>query len=179
MSQGQETNWVVITGAPSSGKTSVIDELARRGYAIQNEVARELIEDSLKHGLTVEQARADTQELQHTILTRKTAREAALDPQTLVFLDRGLPDSIAYFQLAGMDDRDVIAAAKKFHYRAVFIFDPLPVVKDGVRLENQKTAEELGQVLEKDYIAIGYAPVHVPLMPVAARADFILKRLGV
>ena len=45
-----DTNWCVFTGAPSSGKTSVIEEMAHRGYAVQNEVARELIEGALRNG---------------------------------------------------------------------------------------------------------------------------------
>jgi len=37
------TNWFVITGAPSSGKTKVIEHLAQRGYRVQHEVGYEVI----------------------------------------------------------------------------------------------------------------------------------------
>ncbi|MBW2239191.1 MAG: AAA family ATPase [Deltaproteobacteria bacterium] len=33
----QQTNWHVITGAPCSGKTSVICELERRGHPVVHE----------------------------------------------------------------------------------------------------------------------------------------------
>src|SRR5690349_8269489 len=87
-----KTNWCVITGAPSSGKTSVIKELAHRGFAIQGEVARELIEAGINHGRTLEEVRKDVAELQKEILEVTLAREMALDAQETVFLDRGLPD---------------------------------------------------------------------------------------
>lgn len=176
-----KTNWCVITGAPSSGKTSVIEELAHRGYAIQNEVARELIEECLKKGHSLQQVRGNghaARDLQRRILELKLAREMALDTKTLVFTDRGQPDSITYFRLAGLDTLEAEAASRLFQYRAVFIFDRLPIVQDNVRTEDEEQARKIDQMIEEDYKNAGYAPVRVPVMPVAARADFILKHLG-
>jgi predicted ATPase len=172
-----KTNWCVITGAPSSGKTSVIREMAHRGYAIQGEVARELIELGIHHGLTVEQVRQKAAELQKEILEVTLAREMALDPDTLVFLDRGLPDSITYFKIAGLDGMEAIAVSNLFKYRAVFIFDRLPVVKDEVRTEDEVQAQKIDRMLEEDYTSAGYAPIRVPVMPIEARADFVLEKL--
>jgi predicted ATPase len=39
-----ETNWYVITGAPSSGKTTLLKELEELGYRVIHEVARAFIE---------------------------------------------------------------------------------------------------------------------------------------
>lgn len=177
--KGRKTNWCVITGAPSSGKTSVVEELARRGHAIQNEIARDLIEECLNHGMTLAEVRGDeyAKELQQRILKLKNAREMALDPETLIFSDRGTPDSIAYFRIAGLDTALATVAAQVFRYRAVFILDRLPVQKDGVRSESEEQAGVLDHMIEEDYKALGYAPVRVPVLPIPARADFILARL--
>lgn len=177
--EGRKTNWCVITGAPSSGKTSVVEELARRGHAIQNEIARELIEECLEHGMTLAEVRGEdhAKELQQRILRLKSAREMALDPQTLIFSDRGTPDSISYFRIAGLDTALAVKASKVFRYRAVFILDRLPVKKDGVRTETDEQAEALDRMIEEDYKALGYAPVRVPVLPIPERADFILARL--
>ncbi|MEZ0224702.1 MAG: AAA family ATPase [Alphaproteobacteria bacterium] len=175
------TNWCAITGAPSSGKTSVIEELAHRGYAIQNEVARELIADALRQGKTLAEVRdADhVQDLQRRILKLKLAREKGLDRDALVFTDRGTPDSIAYFRLAKMDTTAAIEASKIFRYRAVFLFDRLPQFsKDGVRTESEQQAKEIERMLIEDYTALGYEVTRVPVIPVAARADFILQKLS-
>lgn len=173
------TSWVVITGAPSSGKTSVIEDLRARGYAVQGEVARELIEDCLRRGQSMADVRRDGgQQLQRDILRIKHEREAALDPAACVFMDRGMPDSMAYFRLAGLDAAAAEAASKQFRYAAVFIFDRLPLVKDGVRAEDEATAQKIDEMLHTDYAALGYTPIAVPVMPVAARSVFILQALN-
>ncbi len=172
-----DTNWCVITGAPSSGKTSVIEALKKRGFAVENEVARELIEEALQDGRSLAQIRNHPSRLQHDILSVSVAREEELDPGALVFLDRGLPDSITYLRLAGhAHPADALAAARLFRYRAVFIFDRLPVVKDDVRTEDAALAEKIDKMLEEDYRAVGYDPVRVPVMPIAARTDFVLEK---
>lgn len=172
-----KTSWVVITGAPSSGKTSVIRELAHLGYAIQGEVARELIEISMNHGRTLEEIRRDVAALQSSILEVTIAREMGLDPEMRIFMDRGLPDSITYLRLAGLDGMEARALSALFQYQAVFIFDRLPVIKDNVRTESDALANKIDKMLEEDYKSAGYAPIRVPVMPVGERADFILKHL--
>jgi predicted ATPase len=175
----QFTRWVVITGAPSSGKTSVIEDLRARGYAVQAEVARELIEECLRRGLSVEEMRKDGgKRLQKDILRVKMARETALGPEACVFMDRGMPDSISYFRLAGLDVALAAQACRTFRYKAVFIFDRLPLVRDGVRSEDENMAQEIDGMLRGDYASLGYEPVAVPVMPVGARSDFILETLG-
>ena len=39
-----QTNWHVITGAPSSGKTTLIDQLADKGFQTVPEGARQYLE---------------------------------------------------------------------------------------------------------------------------------------
>lgn len=174
----QDTEWIVITGAPSSGKTSVINDLKARGYQVQDEVAREYIEACISRGLSLQEIRADGGvELQRQILRLKLAREAVLPPDEIVFLDRGVPDSMTYFRLAGLDVAAAQEASARFRYDAVFIFDRLPVVPDGVRVEDEIMAGEIDQMLMQDYRSLGYDPVRVPVMPIAKRTDFILNFL--
>jgi predicted ATPase len=174
------TNWCVITGAPSSGKTSVVEELAHRGYAIQTEVARELIEAGLRKGMSLEQIRDrdHVQKLQKRILKLKQAREMALHTETFVFMDRGLPDSIVYYRLAGLDTAEAVAASRHFRYRAIFLFDRLPIQKDGVRTESEQQAKDIDRMLEEDYRSLGYSVTRVPVLSIEARADFNHRRLG-
>ena len=175
-----DTQWIAITGAPSSGKTSVIDALAAAGYATQAEVARALIEEKLAAGQTLADIRnpENTRLLQQEILTRKAALEAAQNPGDIIFMDRGIPDSFAYFRQAGLDTAPVATAAQKFRYRAVFLFDRLPLKADTVRTESDAAAQQLENMFSQDYAQMGYAVVRVPVMPIVARADFILTRLG-
>lgn len=176
-----ETNWVAITGAPSSGKTSVIEELARRGYPTQSEVARELIELLLKDGKSIVEIRKDpksAQELQRRIIDLKFTREKALDPDKLVFMDRGMADSITYFRIAHLSAEEAERMSRIFRYKAVFLFDRLPVVHDLARTESEVEAARIDVMLEEDYKSLGYNVVRVPVMPIPARADFVLRALG-
>ncbi len=169
------TNWIAITGAPSSGKTSVINELQKRGYATQVEVARELLESAMARGLTIDEIRRNNQDLQRNIIQLKIAREMALDPEALIFLDRGTPDSITYYRNADMDTTEAEAASRLFRYKHVFIFDRLPIKKDGVRTEDEEQANRIDRWLEEDYKRIGYSPIRVPVMPIDERVNFVLK----
>ena len=47
-----QTTWHVLTGAPSSGKTTLIDQLAGRGFQTAAEVARVYMERELAKGRT-------------------------------------------------------------------------------------------------------------------------------
>ncbi len=174
------TNWCAITGAPSSGKTSVIEELQKRGQKTEPEAARAVIEKMLSLGKTLADVRSTAEarkKLQIDILDLKMAREKALDPKDRVFMDRGMPDSISYFRVAGLDVAPAVDACKIFRYRHVFIFDRLPLEHDNVRTETDAEAAALDRALEEDYKMLGYDPVRVAVMPVAARADFILNLL--
>ena len=52
-----DTKWYVITGAPCSGKTTVLKELGARGIDWNPEVARVFIEEQQATGRTLEQIR--------------------------------------------------------------------------------------------------------------------------
>lgn len=172
-----KTNWCVITGAPSSGKTSVIEELARRGYHTEPEEARSFIEACLRRGKKIENMRKHSDWLQREILYFERRRERQLDYKELIFLDRGIPDSLTYSRLAGLELSTVKSVAREFQYHAVFIFDRLSIVKDGVRTENDTLAQQIDLDLQRDYTDLGYSPVRVPVISIPERADFVLREL--
>ena len=101
-------NWYVITGAPSSGKTSVICELERLGYRVVHEVARAFIDEELKKGKTIEQIKADELAFERHILYKKIKIEESLPKKEIIFLDRASPDSIAYFKSAGLNPNEPV-----------------------------------------------------------------------
>ena len=94
------TNWHVITGAPCSGKTAVIQELEKRGYKVIHETARAYIDRRLNEGLPLQTIKADQQQFENHILDEKIRIESSLPRNETFFFDRGIPDSIAYFKLA-------------------------------------------------------------------------------
>ena len=174
----QPTNWHVITGAPCSGKTAVIEALEALGYQIVNEVARAFIDKELKKGKNLEEIRSDELAFENNILRRKCAIEASLAQDETLFLDRAIPDSIAYFKLAGLDTALPEKNSRIFRYRTIFLFDRLGFEKDRVRVENNDKAASLQRELENSYKTLGYDIIRVPSLSVRQRTDFILTTTG-
>ncbi len=173
----RHTNWYVITGAPCSGKTAVICELERRGFRVVHEVARACIDKDLKQGKSLASIKADVPAFERRILHTKFRVEALLQGRDILFLDRAVPDSIAYYKIEGLSTDDPIKKSNAVRYKKIFFFEPLPFKKDTVRSENTGKAARIGRELERIYRRLGYALVHVPVLPVSERTDFILKQL--
>lgn len=168
------TRWYVVTGAPCAGKTSVIRELDRRGYPVVAETARAYIEERRAAGETLEAIRADELAFETEIMRRKIRLEAALDPDRVAFLDRAVPDSIAYFIAAGLDAAPCAGPSRRVRYAGVFLLERLALEKDPVRIEDDRDAARLEALLDEAYRRLGYTPVRVPVRPVQRRTDRIL-----
>jgi predicted ATPase len=173
----RKTEWIVITGAPCSGKSSVISNLELLGYPVVHEVARAYINELLKSGKSLQEITADKLAFERTILHRKLAIEAALSEKEIIFLDRALPDSIAYFKSAGLDPSEPLEKSRSIRYRKIFHFQRLLFENDHVRAENDRIAENLDRLLKQSYEMLGYPVVDVPVLTVELRIDFILERL--
>lgn len=171
------TNWYVITGAPCSGKTAVISGLEQIGYQVVHEVARAFIDAELQKGRHIARIKADILAFERHILDTKTAIEDSLPEENIIFLDRAVPDSIGYYILEGLDPEDPIAKSKQRQYKKIFFFERLKFQKDQVRSEDDKIAARLDFLLKESYLDLGHTIVHVPLMPVNQRIDFLLAHL--
>lgn len=174
----QQTDWHVITGAPCSGKTAVITALAKAGYAVVHEAARAYIDSEMAKGRRIEVIRADMRAFEDHILDLKIETESSLVPGATAFLDRAIPDSIAYYHLAGLDFARPLTESRRFRYRNVFLFERLAFEADPVRAEDDAIAARLEMLLEECYVELGYRPVRVPLLSVSERVDFILQYLA-
>jgi predicted ATPase len=173
----RHTNWYVITGAPCSGKTAVIDELERRGYKVIHEVARAYIDEQLAKGLQLGQIKDDELRFENYILKEKIRIESILAENETIFFDRGMPDSIAYFNLAGLDPAEPLSRSKLVRYKKIFLLERLGFFKDKVRSEDEETAVKLNLLIEESYRMLGYDIVPVPVQSIEARTDFILERI--
>jgi predicted ATPase len=173
----QQTNWYVITGAPSSGKTAVINALEQQGYPVVHEVARNYIDKELKKGKHIGQIKADILLFERHILNKKVEIEKSLPKDAPFFLDRAVPDSIGYYILEGLSPDEPIKKSMKVRYKKIFLFERIAFEKDDVRSENDEIAAKLNRILKKSYQMLGYGIISVPLLSIDDRVDFILKRL--
>ena len=116
-----EVNWCVITGGPSSGKSTVIHILKDMGYETTIELARHYIDLQRMNGRSTDEIRANQRQFQHKVLNLQINTDKKLDPKELVFLDRGLPDELAYYKYFDLEpDEKLMEHLNDYRYRAVF-----------------------------------------------------------
>lgn len=173
-----QTNWCVITGAPSSGKTTLIHHLSQMGYRTAPEVARNYIRHLLIHNhSTLSEIKNNTLDLQRKILTIMLERERQLPAKDPIFFDRGIPDSAAYFRYHHLDDQHVINACRHQRYKRIFYCHGLPVVRDAVRDEDDLAAKRIGELIYDVYIELGYKLIELPAVSVEERMKIILSQM--
>ncbi len=173
------TNWTVITGGPSSGKTTTIGILRRRGFTTTIEHARHFIDTMRVTGKSVAEIRSNQMAFQRGVMEMQIEQERMLDPAKLVFLDRALPDGLAYHRYLGLTVApEYLSAIHPGVYRAVFVMDLLPLKADYARSEDQVAQKEIHRLLVEVYLELGYQPVAVPPLAPEARVDFILAALA-
>jgi len=173
----RKTNWYVITGAPCSGKTSVISRIEQLGYKVVHETARAYINDELRKGKTLDAIKADMSLFEHNIFYRKIEIESSLPEKAIIFLDRAIPDSIAYFRFAGLDPKEPEKMSADIRYRKIFLFDRLRTKQDEVRNENEEDSILIDRLIAETYVNFGYEIMRVPVLPVGRRVDFILENM--
>ena len=169
----KQTNWVVVTGPPSSGKTTLIQALQNKGYVTGPEVARELIVECLK-----KHAQEKIENFQREILAITCRREHLLDIKQTVFFDRGIPDSIAYFKYNGLDIAPALQASRFRRYKRVFYCMGLPVINDGIRQESDEAALQIGELILEAYRYLRYEPIILPVLSIEERLEIILKNIA-
>lgn len=173
-----QTKWHVITGAPCSGKTTLIDLVAARGFLSVPEVGRKYIEREIAKGRTIDEIRASDVAFASMIKDLQLEIERGLKATEVIFLDRALPDCLAYFRLAGLNPNEILPECFYHRYASVFVLDRLPVQHDGVRTEPDVTADLLDEWLARDYSALGYGVVRVPVLPPEKRLAFVNEILA-
>jgi len=172
-----QTNWHVITGAPCSGKTTIIDLLSKKGYKIVPEVGRMYVEEEISKGRTLEEIRKNCVAFDYAICELTLKIESDLQHKEVLFLDRAFPDSLAFFQQFGLDPNEILPKCFHHHYASVFVLDRFPSIKDAARIEDDIAADFLDKQLASNYRALGYAVVRVPAYLPEERCMYILDKL--
>ncbi len=167
------TRWVVLTGPPSSGKTTLLNLFANAGERTSADSTRQLISDVVKSGRTANEFRfAD--DFQPRVLDAMAAAEARLDPDELTVLEYALPCNIAFHRTEGRPLTPGLAdAAVRYRYADVFILDPVGWQSDAERVEGEEYQAHVHAHLFDVYRELGYDPVKVPAMSAAERFDLV------
>lgn len=174
---------IVLTGGPSTGKTTVIEQIKAMGFSCLHEISRDVTLEARNEGISqlflTQPLLFSDRLLAGRIEQFKTAERIE---RGQVFLDRGIPDIVAYLQ--GTDiayGENYTKACTDNCYDVVFIFPPWKEIhaNDNERYEDFDEAKRIHQLLDKTYKKFGYTPLIVPQGTVLERTNFILKSLNI
>ena len=170
-----------VSGCSSSGKSSLLAELGRRGYAFVEEPSRRIVKEELELGGSALPWMDRAAFARRCIaLALSDLRAARRQKGKWVFFDRGLIDaSVALEHLTGEPTSVALRRSHRF-YRRVFLAPPWPeiYVLDRERRHSLETALiEYSRLLES-YPSLSYETIILPKVGVAERADFILNTLA-
>jgi predicted ATPase len=170
---------VLLIGGPGSGKTTILSDLKKRGYTCFKEVSREIIKEAHKKGIK-QLFLTNPDEFNQKVLDGRINQFKASDKIDVdyVFIDRGLPDIIAYNDYLNINSKpDIIQASKQFIYDYVFLFPAWKKIykNDNERYESFEQALVIEAKLKETYTNFGYEIYEVPIGEIYERTNYILN----
>lgn len=170
----------VISGCSGGGKSTLLAELARHGFATIEEPGRRVVREELASGGDALPWIDGTAFACRITALAKRDYEAARTLPGPVFFDRGLIDAaVAIDHLTGESVPTDLAARYRYA-NPVFLAPPWPelFVSDAERRHDFASAVEEYDRLAAAYPALGYDVTLLPKISVAERLAFILERVG-
>jgi predicted ATPase len=171
----------IITGAPGTGKTSIINELKNRNYKVFEEVPRRLMMEKIpeKLGINPFSNLKDFAKLVFDEMYKQYI--ISEEDSNIYFFDRGLPDVFAYLLEANIKiPNDYYTYYNKCNYNKIaFICPPWQsiYVSDNIRPYNFSKIIDLGNQITKTYETFGFKIVNMPMTSIKKRTDIILKHI--
>ncbi len=169
---------IVITGGPGTGKTAVVNKLKKLGHHCFEEISRQITLEAKKQGIDQLFLTDSLLFSQGLMQGRKQQfKDAVTAPAALTFLDRGMPDIVAYMDYIGDQYPKYFEKnCTENRYDIVFMLPPWKEIykEDNERYESFEQAQDIHTYLEKAYINYGYTPIIVPFGTIEERTNFIL-----
>jgi predicted ATPase len=172
-----QTKWHVFTGAISCGKTTLINLLAAGSNKTVLETGRLFLEGEIATGREFQVIIEDPSS-EFCIFELQRDFERKLDNRETIFLDPTLPDCLPFHRFHDLGMGEALSECFHSRYASVFLLDQLPVDLDGVRLEDETYTRVLEDWLYRDYTALGYQVVGVPVLPPQERVEFVLENIS-
>lgn len=171
----------MITGAPGTGKSTVIRELSQRNFECMPEISREVTLNARKSG-------TDQLFLTNPLLFSELLLEGRVNQYIegelkncdLLFFDRGIPDIPAYMDYVNMDYPSIFIEKSNFYrYNYIFLMPPWEeiYISDNERYENFDQAITIHDHLKNIYQSLNYKIIEVPFGSVNDRTNFIIDQL--
>lgn len=170
--------FVVISGCSGGGKSTLLDALAARGFAVIEEPGRRIVRQELQGDGAALPWVDPVAFARKAIAMAQDDLIAAEVREGWVFFDRGLVDATAALEHA--TDEPVLSGLVRRYHHQVFLAPPWPEihVTDAERRHDFEEAVAEYERLARAYPALGYEVFILPKAPVEARANFVLATLA-
>lgn len=166
--------FVMISGCSGGGKSTLLAELARRGFVVVGEPGRRILAEE-RAGAGDAFPWTDPAAFARRAMAMSIADHA--QASGLTFFDRGVVDAAVATVAAGGS----VPAAQiaRYRYAQLFLAPPWPeiYVNDEDRRHSLDTALRDYARVHAAYIDAGYDPIMLPRVDIVARADFVLEQL--
>lgn len=173
--------FIVVTGGPGSGKSTLIDALERAGFGRTQEAGRSIIQEQVAIGGSalpwLDPALFAEMMLEWEMRSYRVAEQQG----GTIFFDRGVPDVAGYLRLMKLPvPEHVKKATEIFCYHArVLIAPPWEEIfrQDRERKQDFGEAVRTYEALASTYQELGYQLVELPSTGVESRVQFVLQML--
>jgi predicted ATPase len=170
-----------ITGAPGAGKSTLLAELAARGVATQDEVARAMLRQPGGMAMRASDPEAFAEAMFAAEHERWRAAQV-LTREAPVVCDRGWPDIVGFLRLEGRTVPEALerACLTLRYAEPVFRAPPWQAIyrPDEQRIQTWAQARASDAAVCAAWRAFDYDLVDLPLANPSKRADFVLRRLA-
>jgi predicted ATPase len=172
---------IVLIGGPGTGKYTLLNGLVARGYCCYPEISRQVTLEAQQRGidqLFLEQPLLFSEMLLQGRI--KQYEDALKEPDNVIFIDRGIPDVVAYMDYIGDEYPPHFAkACEEIKYSKIFILPPWEEIyeSDTERYENFEQAVTIQNHLVDTYKKYGYNLIEVPKDTVENRILYILDKI--
>ncbi|WP_445679033.1 AAA family ATPase [Radicibacter daui] len=172
---------VVLSGCSGGGKSTLLAELAGRGFATVEEPGRRIVKDEMASGgsaLPWIDMIAFARRALDLATADRTAVEGKAGP---VFFDRGWVDAAGALEHFAGEPAEETAKTAPPYCSTVFMTPPWLEIYAGDTQRRHGFDEAVAEHerLMQLYPRLGYTPVLLPKTAVPDRADFILARLKI
>ncbi|MBN8580633.1 MAG: ATP-binding protein [Anaerolineae bacterium] len=167
-----QTNWITLTGAPGSGKSTICQILKEQGYTIVPEMSRMLIEQALKKGFSINEIMSNPESLTNAVLMGNLDRTKRFAPDTVLIWDTGIFDSAAFYQVSGVNYNNRMDFLTKYRYKGVILLEMIyqnKLAEDIARPQTNKLRRSIDLALRKTYDEAGYLLTTIPVMDINSR----------
>ena len=170
----------IITGAPGTGKTTIINALKKKDYYCAEEISRELIAEQISIGGNILPWKNQIA-FENKIANRRYKQYLDSTENCICFFERSSIDCIAYLNSNKLKATSQInQIIKNCIFNKTVFYTPIweEIYKnDSERQESFDQSIKIDKHLKDSYIKFGYVLIEIPKLSVEERVKFILTQI--